>query len=89
MRRAYTGDDDHRASPTSRVSGRCGYVTNVTANGFGFIKVRGQSLDLFFLQMDLQDGLEFGPQLLERFVRFDVATQQDGRPKATNIRPGD
>ena len=83
------GDTSRRATTNSAPSGRSGYVINVGPSGYGFIKVRGQALDLFFNQSDLAGGLEYGPELVERFVRFDVTTQADGRPRATNIRPGD
>jgi len=58
--------------------------------GFGFITVGnvdardGQQADAFFHMNDLVD-LEFGEQLIERPVTFDLEDQPKG-PRARNVR---
>jgi hypothetical protein len=72
------------------VRGLVGYVVCVLEEKrYGFIKERGQPDQWFFFPSDLTHGLVFGPQLLERYVRFELATCRDGRQRATNVRPGD
>ncbi len=55
--------------------------------GFGFIASTGEP-DYFFHCRELRAGLTFDEQLRERFVRFSLATGQQGL-KAINIFPAD
>jgi cold shock CspA family protein len=59
--------------------------TIVFQRGYGFIAVPNQP-DIFFHCHDLDDGLAFDEQLIERRVRFDIEASGKG-PRAVRIRP--
>ena len=54
--------------------------------GFGFIRIPGESLDVFFHAKELTGGLTWDGQLLHRTVEFDLQRQPDGRERAVNVR---
>jgi cold shock CspA family protein len=60
-------------------------VCVIADRGFGFVRVTGESEDLFFHAKDLTDGLVFSEQLQELRVTFQRATY-GGRERARNIK---
>ena len=65
---------------------RNGTVINLQLErGFGFINEQIGQPNVFFHISDLEDGLEFDEQLVERRVAFDVIETPKG-PRAANVR---
>lgn len=57
----------------------------VVDRGFGFIRMPG-SADIFMHSYDVCDEIDWGEQLTERRVEFDLEHSTKG-PRAVNIRP--
>jgi cold shock CspA family protein len=73
-----------------RIRGSTGYIYRVEVDrGFGFIKLRGRDEELYFHANDLAGGLEFGPQLQEMYVRFEIVSDGMRGRRAVKVRPGD
>jgi len=65
-----------------------GTVTSIVEQkGFGFIRATGSTArkETFFHCTSLVDGLEFGEQLLEQRVEYDVE-ETDRGTRAKNVR---
>lgn len=63
-----------------------GTITKIIADkGFGFIALK-ESADVFFHRSALDPQLEFGEQLIERRVEFNLVNTERGM-KAGNVRP--
>ncbi len=63
-----------------------GTIKTIKADkGFGFLRPRGDTADLFFHMSALQ-GLDFDEQLVALDVEFDITTHQ-GRERAVAVRP--
>jgi len=63
-----------------------GVVRSIKADrGYGFVHLIGQR-DVFFHKSQWQGELEFGEQLRELRVQFDIEQSEKG-PRAKNVRP--